>query len=139
MTGCPFHQATAPEHRADPYPFFAELGAEPTKLDDGRWIVSSYEHVLALLHDNRLSSAGDPAGAAHSDPSRAVSLLQLDPPEHDRLRRIMMRQFGPPHRPRLVHDLASEISRVTHALVDDLADRRERTSSRPWLTSCLSQ
>ena len=125
MTGCPFHQAIAPEHRADPYPFFAELGAEPTKLDDGRWVVAAYEHVLALLHDNRLSSAGDPAGAAHSDPSRAGSLLQLDPPEHDRLRRIMMRQFGPPNRPRLVHDLASEIFRVTHALVDDLADRRE--------------
>lgn len=125
MTGCPFHQAIAAEHRADPYPFYAALPAQPSELEDGRFVVAAYDQVLALLHDSRLSSAGKPDGAAHPDPERRLSLLALDPPEHDRLRRIMMRQFGPPHRPRLVHDLEPEIARVTDALIDDLAGRDE--------------
>lgn len=124
-SACPFHRAIAAEHRADPYPFWADLPDVPLRLDDGRYVVSAYAQVQALLHDNRLSSAGRPDGAAHQDPDRGISLLGLDPPEHDRLRRIMMRQFGPPHRPRLIHDMESEIVRVTDALVDALVDRRE--------------
>lgn len=126
-SGCPFHQAIAADHRADPYPHFAALPGAVVRLDDGRYLVTRYEDVLALLHDPRLSSAVQETGeaTANADPTARINLLQLDPPEHDRIRRIVMRQFGPPHRPHLVHDLEGEMTRVADALLDEMAERRE--------------
>ena len=122
---CPFADALDPRHRADPYPFYAQLPAAPVHLEDGRYVVSGYEEVRALLHDPRLSSAQEEEGEAVPDAARRLSLLRLDPPEHDRMRRIVMRQFGPPNRSRMVNNLEGEITEVTNALIDAMAERRE--------------
>lgn len=124
----PFERAQAPAERADPYPLYAAMPTDrPVLLEDGRYVVSDYATVLALLHDPRLSSAtpADDAAAAHPAPSREPNLLRLDPPEHDRLRRILMRQFGPPHRPRFVADLERAILDEANRLVDAFGDERE--------------
>lgn len=119
-------RAFDPAHRANPYPLYDALPAAPTRLGDGRYAVRGHEQVLALLHDPRLSSAQTAErAAAHPDGGFVPSLLKLDPPEHDRLRRILMRQFGPPSRPRLVADLEPEIIERTHALIDAFTDVRE--------------
>ena len=125
---CPFHRALDPAHRAEPYSFYAALPPVPVRADDGRFVVRDYEQVLALLHDLRLSSAArrdesHPGGGDAQD--QGPSLLALDPPEHDRLRRIMMRQFGPPHRPRLVADLEGDITARVHDLIDSMVGRPE--------------
>lgn len=124
-SACPFHHATAPEHRADPYPLFAELPKAAVRLEDGRYLVTRYEDVVALLHDPRVSSAAQEGEGGYVNTSERINLLQLDPPDHDRVRRIIMRQFGPPERTHLVHDLEDEMVRIADALLDDMAGHNE--------------
>jgi cytochrome P450 len=45
-------------------------------------------------------------------------MITSDPPDHDRMRRLAMRHFGPPHTPGLVNDLAPGIRRIADALID---------------------
>src|SRR5262249_12039920 len=122
---CPFKRALEPAYRADPYPLYAAMPTVPTRIDGKRFVVRDYQQVLSLLHDPRLSSAAAETMDAHAAEAHVPSLLKLDPPEHDRLRRIMMRQFGPPHRVSLVADLESEITATTQALIDALATDRQ--------------
>ena len=99
---------------------------------DGSYVVSRYREIVALLHDPRISS--DRATATGRPPSAAAGLppafIGTDPPEHDRLRRMAMRHFGPPHRPDMVADAASrELHEIVDRLIDDFADRRRRSTS----------
>jgi cytochrome P450 len=128
---CPFTLALEPAHRANPYPLYAAMPPVPTRIDGERYVVRDYQQVVSLLHDPRLSSAVADNITAHAAEPRAPSLLKLDPPEHDKLRRIMMRQFGPPHCTDLVADIEDEITAKTHALIDALAgDRQAEVVSR---------
>jgi cytochrome P450 len=93
----------APEFRANPYPFYAELRRQPTlaQVDPlGFWAVTRYADVLQVLKNPQLfSSTG---GRALSEPSWlgrhnpfADSMVMLDPPKHTRLRALVNRAFGP--------------------------------------------
>src|SRR3954462_2001054 len=82
-------------NRADPYPLYAELRKTPVaRQEDGSYVVSTYEEIVALLHDPRVSS--DRRNRADPPPSGELppSFIATDPPEHDRLRRLAMRHFG---------------------------------------------
>ncbi|MEV0346282.1 cytochrome P450 [Nonomuraea sp. NPDC050680] len=113
-------------NRADPYPLYAELRKTPVaRQEDGSYVVSTYEEIVALLHDPRVSS--DRRNLA--DPSlgggQLPSFISTDPPEHDRLRRLTMRHFGPPHSPRKVDSLRGELLQIVTELIDGLADRTQ--------------
>src|SRR5262249_14781417 len=98
-----------------------ENGASET----GVYAVSTYREIGALLHDPRISSdlrKGADMGATL--PNAPYTFIRLDPPEHDRLRRLAMRHFGPPGRPEYVEQLRPEIARITRTLVDALRDER---------------
>jgi cytochrome P450 len=120
------------ENRANPYPLFAELRRAPVSWqkdgpsETGTYAVSTYREIVALLHDPRMSS--DPRKSTSTGrptmPSAPYSLIRLDPPEHDRLRRLAMRHFGPPGRPEYLEALRPEIGRITTSLVDALRDER---------------
>ncbi|MES4902473.1 MULTISPECIES: cytochrome P450 [unclassified Streptomyces] len=121
-------------NRADPYPLYAELRKTPVLRDEGGpYFVSTYWEIHGLLHDPRLSSDPrnlDPEAAAAlavadeaDDPSLPPSFLRLDPPEHDRLRRIATYPFGPPHTPRRIHDMRGELARIVSDLIDGFQDR----------------
>ena len=103
-----FHQVGEYENRPNPYPLYAEMRKTPVFCDDdGMWIVSRYREVMALLHDPRMSSLprlGDQTPVVGTPP-----FLRLDPPDHDRLRRMATRPFGPPHSPDRVTGLEAEI------------------------------
>jgi cytochrome P450 len=72
-------------NRANPYPLFAELRQTPVlRAPDGRYVVSTYREVTALIHDPRLSVATADA---------PKSFIGTDPPEHDRLRCLATRNF----------------------------------------------
>ncbi|WNG45197.1 cytochrome P450 [Archangium minus] len=93
----------APEFRANPYPFFAELRRQPTlaQVDPlGFWAVSRYADVLHVLKNPQLfSSTGhrgpaEPEWLGRSNPF-ADSMVMQDPPQHTRLRALVNRAFGP--------------------------------------------
>jgi cytochrome P450 len=123
MDGTLFHQVLTMDHRANPYPLYAKLRAQPiSRQDDGTFVVSTYEAVSALLHDPRLTSDDRrcPGTAMASGYGAAegtdLPFLFLDPPEHGRLRQVAMRFFGPPVRPWRLQELEQRI----RSIVDDL-------------------
>ncbi|MFD7878765.1 cytochrome P450 [Streptomyces sp. NPDC059766] len=119
-------------HRADPYPLYAELRKTPVyQRGDGPFVLSSYYDIRSLLHDPRISSdarnlkgtASEPIAAdAQEDSALPPSFLRLDPPEHDRLRRMTNRSFGPPHCPTRVNDMHRELEEIVSGLVDGIGD-----------------
>ena len=50
------HEIGDPASRADPYHLYAEFEDPVTVQDDGSYVVSSYEEIVRLLHDPRISS-----------------------------------------------------------------------------------
>ncbi|MDT0454438.1 cytochrome P450 [Streptomyces sp. DSM 41527] len=126
-------QITDFANRADPYPLYAALRESPvTRQDDGSYLVSTYYEVRSLANDPRLSNdlrnrppgAGGPA-VAEEDPNQPPSFIFHDPPEHERLRDTAMRQFGPPHSPRFLHDMRDDLAKIITDLLDALEGKTE--------------
>lgn len=136
-----------PAFRADPYPFYDVLRErQPVHVTPfGMTVLSRYEDVSAVLRSNDFSRNADEHGAHEPDPERrairdrrraavdegraARTILDLDPPDHTRLRRLVSPAFVPkaiePLRP-LVQRLVDEaLDRATERgeieLIDDLA------------------
>jgi cytochrome P450 len=127
-----FAKILDPRNRANPYPLYAELRRTPVaRLADGGYVVSTYTEIAALLHDPRLSSdltnlpegAAAPEEEAETAAQLPPSFIRLDPPDHDRLRRLTMRHFGPPHTPDRVDGMQPQLREITDRLVDGFTDR----------------
>jgi cytochrome P450 len=112
----------------DPYPHYAELrAAEPVHESPfGFWILTDYEDVSALLRsghsvDERHLAPGplrEVNQQAYGDRPRwldGLSMLDKDPPDHTRLRRLVAKAFTP----RAIDRLAPRVA----ALVDETLDR----------------
>ena len=121
-----------PASRANPYPLYAELRKTPvTRGADGMYVVSTYGEITALLHDARVSS--DPrshpelAGAVPAPeeglPGLPLDFIRRDPPEHDRLRELAMRPFGPPRTPGRIEGMRPWLVEVTSGLIGNLAGK----------------
>ncbi|MEV5988293.1 cytochrome P450 [Streptomyces sp. NPDC052051] len=120
-----------PAFVADPYPAYAELRArgrvhyyEPTD----QWLVPHHADVSALLRDRRLGRTyqhrfshedfGRTAPPPEQEPFHTLNdhgMLDLEPPDHTRIRRLVSKAFTP----RTVERLAPYV----HRLADDLAAR----------------
>jgi cytochrome P450 len=129
----------SPRFKADPYPFYARLRAEnpvyrtSVHLPDRReaWLVTRYDDVVGALRDRRLAkdphNAMRPGKAAREPWVPAVfkplsrNMLDLDAPDHTRLRGLVHKAFSP----RLVEQLTCRIQ----ALCDDLLDAAQRAAS----------
>ncbi|MFF2128854.1 cytochrome P450 [Streptomyces olivochromogenes] len=114
-------------NRADPYPLYAELRKTPVALqEDGSYVISTYRELSGILHDPHLSS--DVRNLTHPMPAMqergTPSFINLDPPEHDRLRRLAMRHFGPPHTPGLVTGMEPDLTAIVAGLIDDFAGKQ---------------
>jgi cytochrome P450 len=115
-------------NRADPYPLYAELRKTPVaRQADGSYAVSGYREIVALLHDPRVSSdvRNIPEIAAEQEAGTALpsSFIRTDPPEHDRIRAMMMRHFGPPHSPGRVDGMEPRMMRIVTELIDGFAGK----------------
>ncbi|MFF5227583.1 cytochrome P450 [Dactylosporangium sp. NPDC000521] len=116
--GSAFGAVLDPVNRHNPYPLYTSLRRTPVGREpDGTWLVTTFREISALLHDPRISSAVDPA---REPVGLKPSFLRTDPPEHDRLRRLATRQFGPPHRPTFVADLQQSFEGIVDRLIADL-------------------
>ncbi|MCW2678252.1 MAG: cytochrome [Modestobacter sp.] len=125
--------------RADPYPLYAELRKTPVvRAEDGSYVVSTYREIVTLLHDPRLSSnprnipeltdalAQAPDGGP---PPLPPNVIQTDPPEHDRIRRLLTWNFGPPHCPGRVDSMLPTMAEIVTSEIDELAvDERSGTT-----------
>ncbi|MCF3131120.1 cytochrome P450 [Streptomyces olivochromogenes] len=114
--------------RADPYPLYAELRETPVaRQEDGSYVVSTYRELTQLLHDPHLSS--DVRNLARPMPSAegggTPAFINVDPPEHDRLRRMAMRHFGPPHTPGMVAGMQGDLTAIVSGLIDDFAGKEQ--------------
>jgi cytochrome P450 len=123
-----FAQVLDPDSRPNPYPLYARLRETPVALqDDGAYVVSTHAEIARLLHDPRISSderksdggAGALAASGRLWPEGQEDyqpFIFLDPPDHDRLRRVVMSQFTPGR----VEGMRGRVAR----LVDELLDAR---------------
>jgi cytochrome P450 len=111
-----------PASRPNPYPLYEILRERPVwRNAGGAYVIGRYRDVANLIRDPRLSS--DAANFAQG--GAALSFLNTDPPEHDRLRRMTMRYFGPPGNALRVQRMTPVLKAILRSLVDKLADRSE--------------
>jgi cytochrome P450 len=116
-------------NRANPYPLYAELRQTPvSRLDDGTYLVSTYEEIVALLHDPRMSSDPDKMpeeyqGRAAPESEGLGGFIRRDPPEHDWQRREAMRHFGPPHDTGRIDGMRPWLGEVVTGLIDSFRDK----------------
>ncbi|MFI9747586.1 cytochrome P450 [Streptomyces sp. NPDC052494] len=132
MTQTLLHQILDYANRADPYPVYEELRKTPVHHEtDGPYLIGTYYEIRSLLHDPRISSdarnmasnSADPlAESAPEESALPPSFLRLDPPEHDRMRRMTNRHFGPPHSPHRVDAMRPELHDIVTGLIDGLGD-----------------
>ncbi len=125
----------SPEFKADPYPFYARLRAEapvcrvtlPTR--EIAWLVTRYDDVAMVLRDERFVKNAENAMtpeqfAAQPWFRRAFrslkrNMLNLDPPDHPRLRALAHKAFTP----RRIDQIRERIQGLTNGLLDDVRDR----------------
>jgi cytochrome P450 len=119
-------------NRADPYPLYAELRKTPVvRAEDGSYVVSTYREIVALLHDPRLSSdmrnlpeLGADAQVLEEGPAGLPpTFIEIDPPEHDRIRRLLTWNFGPPQRPGRVDSMIPDMFEIVTSEIDDFAGK----------------
>ncbi|MFF2523641.1 cytochrome P450 family protein [Streptomyces liangshanensis] len=126
------------EFATDPYPAYAWLREHApvyrTELPSGveAWLVTRYDDAKRALADPRLSkNPVHHAGSAHAKGRTGIPgernaelmthLLNIDPPDHTRLRRLVSKAFTP----RRVAQFAPRVQELTDRLIDGFAAKGE--------------
>ncbi|MFF0014642.1 cytochrome P450 [Streptomyces sp. NPDC005374] len=121
-----------PAFLADPYPAYAELRAKGRVQyfeSTNQWLVPHHADVSALLRDRRLGRTyqhrfthedfGRTAPPAAHEPFHTLNdhgMLDLEPPDHTRIRRLVSKAFTP----RTVEQLKPYVTKLAGELVDRL-------------------
>jgi len=118
--------------KANPFPFYAQLRAEapvfpvtvPMPTKQRAWLVTRYSDVQDVLKDARF--AKNPRNAMSPEQLKKMpwippmfkpleqNMLDLDSPDHTRLRALVHRAFTP----RLIEQMRDEIQTLTDELLD---------------------
>jgi cytochrome P450 PksS len=130
MTAIENVDIASPAFKANPYPFYARLRRDapvhPITLPDRRriWLVTRYDDVVTVLKDGRFvkdkRTALSPEQAAREPWIPSIlrplerNMLDVDPPDHTRLRALVQQAFTP----RLVENLRDRITTLAHELID---------------------
>ena len=122
-----------PAFRANPYPFYDRLRTEAPvyQAPGGPLVISRYDDVLRVLRSNAFSrdveanariDESDPIAVRRRDRrGGAKTILNLDPPDHTRLRRLVSKAFTPS----AVDRLRPRIEAMVDAVLDRAAERGE--------------
>jgi cytochrome P450 len=130
MGAVPVTNIVSAEFKADPFPFLKRLRASDpvfrTALPDGTtvWLVTRYEDVLALLRDECFTKnrrrALTPQQARKLPWTPPMfrplerNMLDLDPPDHTRLRSLVHKAFTP----HLVETMRTRVQTLANELLD---------------------
>ena len=93
-----FAQVLDPASRPNPYPLYEQMRKIPVaQLDEENYLVSTYQEIAALLHHPSISKEQRKSKIPVEGLREVANqwILFLDPPEHTRLRRLVMHQFTP--------------------------------------------
>jgi cytochrome P450 len=115
-----------PDMLADPYDMYARIrGPASWNEQMGLWLLTRYDDVRWALGEPRLSSTlGTPAQDLADESSHLLadmytfvqsSLVFTDPPDHTRLRRLVIAAFVPS----VINELVGPVSNITNRLLDD--------------------
>ncbi|HEX6291983.1 MAG TPA: cytochrome P450 [Herpetosiphonaceae bacterium] len=120
----------SPQFKANPFPFFARLRAEAPvyraqlSRRESVWLVARYDDVLAVLKDERFGKDRFKAMTQEQQAKMpwmpgmikplTQNMLDLDAPDHTRLRGLVHKAFTP----RLIEQLRGRV----HTLCDELLD-----------------
>ena len=126
-SGVPVFNPFDPDFAANPYVQYDALRAAAPVLETpfGIWLLTRYDDVLRILRDPTLSVEARNAtlplplqaemGARAGEQSRGSrAMLNLDPPDHDRLRRLVAKTFTPKR--------VEELAPLCRRIVDDALD-----------------
>jgi len=132
-----YYEPTNPDFLQNPYPTYAKMRVEePIAYFEkwGTWLVTRHEDVTALLRDRRLGriihhiepdkKPNNPNHAAFNN-IQLGSLLEIEPPDHTRIKVVMQDVFTP----KRVRSLEEKIVNLVHLLIDDLEARDERQAN----------
>jgi cytochrome P450 len=129
----PVYNPFDPAFRADPYPFYDRLRSEAPAFDTGFGLVvlTRYADVGHALRSNDFSRDLEANATPREDPisqrrrqrarQGSKSILNLDPPDHTRLRRLVSKAFTPT----AIEALRGRIE----SQVDDVLDRAAERGS----------
>ena len=112
---------------ADPHRAYREWSARGSvhrvRFPDGRtgWVVTGYAEARAALADPRLRKSGANARWAGVASTGSTHMLDADPPDHTRLRKLVNQAFTA----RAVEALRPRVEEISAALLDDLAGHDE--------------
>ncbi|GGV77027.1 cytochrome P450 [Streptomyces thermoviolaceus] len=109
----------------NPYPVYAALRergpVHKVRIPEGTeaWLVVGYEAGRAMLTDPRLSKQWKNASETMpiSSPAAGPHMLNTDPPDHGRLRKLVAREFTA----RRVEQLGPRVQEITDELLDAMA------------------
>ncbi|HEX3720619.1 MAG TPA: cytochrome P450 [Verrucomicrobiae bacterium] len=120
------------EFSQNPYPIYDQLrSTDPVRWTElwGCWLLTSYEDVVAVLQDHqRFSSRGrvtnvlqrelQPSVLAEAHPlidHYSKGLINVDPPDHTRMRRLAQKTFLP----RTLERLRPRVEEIVNDLIDE--------------------
>jgi cytochrome P450 len=133
---------TDPAVVADPYPSFARArAAAPVQWHDGLglWLAFSHAEANAVLRDRRLGRIwADKEPAERFGNFNLIhrnAILEMEPPEHTRLRRLISSAFARGH----VERLRPWVEQLARDLVDGLVERSAGTEPVDVLTGMAEQ
>jgi len=124
----------APGFTVDPYPSYAELRAKDPVHEHplGFWVLGGHDDVVALLRsknsvDDRNVAPDNPmtqlAEEARSGRALALSMLDRDPPDHSRLRKLVTKAFTvravEALEPRVVELVDAALDRIERRIAED--------------------
>ncbi len=121
---------TDPTFIADPYPVYRRLRDDHPVLwnpETGQWLISRHDDVNRLLRDRRLGRT-DLHRATHTEMGRPeppawhapfhelndAGMLDMEPPDHTRIRRLVLKAFTPP----TVEAMRGRIQAIVDGLID---------------------
>lgn len=114
------HELAEAMRSRHPYTYLARMRERsPYSPSDGLVVVGRHDHCSRILRHPQLSSVRGRARINRRAEPPSRTFLNLDPPDHTRLRRLVTKAFTP----RMVSGLAPSIQAETDDLLDTAAER----------------